>query len=250
MPGYTNILIHPGQPYAALSPYDLRNEKGELLENLWQFAKLYSSVPAQDQWSYIAGYNGKVQIWSHPAEVHISREEGITQAYWQWRAKGFANKYAVRWPVGQQQSRNCLGSIWPIVVDDTLKDDGQPALKRLDYIAARKAIYFKLYRDMLDPAKSPHNQLAIQQMQELAARVRAGEKLQIVEVDGPSAGETAPYNKVLAGRIGDAGVASMPATLENLRAALNNPDKPFGHGFSIAWLLQEMLGVIPTDTLE
>lgn len=74
----------------------LRNEKGQLLENVWQFAKIYRRVDAQR--TKLSRFHPDTIIWTHGAEQHIVGEDIVTKEYWAWRRKGMANEYAVRYP--------------------------------------------------------------------------------------------------------------------------------------------------------
>lgn len=76
-------------------------------------------MPASTQY---ASRPEKTIIWNHPAEVHV-RDDVCTPEYYGWRHKGITNPVAVRYQV--------LFS---------LTDDG----RRLNYIEARKEIYFKV----------------------------------------------------------------------------------------------------------
>ena len=145
--------------YSSLSPYSLSDNKGRILENLWQFSKVYKEVPASIQ--RYSRYDNKV-IWQHSAEKHVDEKEELTKEYWRWRNKGFNNKYAVRYPVGYNNRHKCLYSIWN--------------KKKLDYISARFEIYIPLYLDMVKTKP---------QFLELKELLKQGQNLLIVEVDGP-----------------------------------------------------------------
>jgi hypothetical protein len=114
-----NVLIHVKE---ALSPYQIKNEAGQILENVWQFAKLYPRVSAQS--IPMSRWQPDNIIWSHPAEVHW--DGNLTEAYWEWRDKGMNNNYAVRYPNGYSGRTSCKCSIWG------------PDNKQLGYIEARK----------------------------------------------------------------------------------------------------------------
>src|SRR6185295_5481791 len=137
-PGYRNVLIHtsPTGLGGPLSPYVLRNEEGQLLENVWQFSKLYPEVEAQR--IPLGRYHQGVIIWEHPAEQHVDPNSGEpTPAYWAWRAKGMTNERAVRYPAGYEGRHGCLCSLW--------QDE------RLGYVEARKRIYCAEYARAAPP---------------------------------------------------------------------------------------------------
>jgi len=95
--GYTPVVVMTASSeYGSLSPYQLKDSKGRLMENIWQFSKVYEKVPKSIQ--KYSRWNRKV-IWNHPAETHIEDGE-LTDAYFKWREKGMYCKHAIRYPVG------------------------------------------------------------------------------------------------------------------------------------------------------
>lgn len=222
MENFKTIWIHiDAKPLGGqLSPYVLRNSQGCLLENLWQFAKVYPSITKQriplGRW-----HQDKI-IWEHPAERHL--DNGIpTEAYWQWRNKGMHNDYAVRYPNGYHGRRDAEFSLWP-------KLGGDPSLQRdlndfdqLDYIEARKKIYCALYAEL-----APTTEHFIKLKNLLAS----GQNLLICEVDGPDPLAThPPYDQISVEKPG------LLTTESNIRLLINDRGKPFGHGYTIAALL-------------
>lgn len=209
-PGYRSVLIHVSSTGLGgpLSPFVLKNEQGQLLENVWQFSKLYPRVTSQH--SLIKGTN--TVIWSHPAEVHIDTETGEpNDAYWAWREKGMNNPLAVRYPNGYYGRTACIGAIWP----------GESG--RLDYIQARKKIYCAEYARLAPRTPA---------FKALRALLEKGENLQIVEVDGPDPTlKYPPYDQISPAEPG------MLMNETNIRLLVNDTNKPFGHGFVIAALL-------------
>lgn len=209
-PGVRNVLIHTsanglGGP---LSPYVLKDEQGHLLENVWQFSKVYRSVEAQR--ASLSRYHPQVIVWEHPAEKHFdAATDKPTHEYWEWRNKGLCNPFAVRYPNGFHGRKKCLFSIW----------EGE----RLDYIAARKRIYCGEYARLAP---------ATEAFQTLHDMVQRGQSLQIVEVDGPDPSlKYPPYDQISREN------PSMLMTEETCRLLINDERKPFGHGFVIAALL-------------
>lgn len=226
--GYEKIIIHPGLPFENLSPYAIVDAEGILLENAWQFSKIYKYIHPQKQMSYISGIRGKLLIWDHPAEIHVDEKGVPTKDYWKWREKGFSNKYAIRFPNGYTGAKEALGSFH-------LMEDGWYYL--LDYIDARKKIYCNRYIDAL--VNKNCLPATLSEFESLKKRVRRGEKLLIIEVDGPTHGKSTPYNKIVKShKLGDEGVDVMDATKENIVDALNNPERSFGHGYCVSTLIQ------------
>ena len=77
------VMTRSCKKWYELSPYYLSDEKGHIMENIWQFSKVYPKVPRSRQ-TY-SRYNPQV-IWDHPAEVHI--EDGkINNKYIAFRSK-------------------------------------------------------------------------------------------------------------------------------------------------------------------
>lgn len=211
-PDYTQIVVMTASsPYASLSPYVLRDEDGILIENRWQFSKLYPSVPATTQ--RYSRWDSRV-IWDHPAETHsldVGDRWRVLETYWKWREKGFRNPFAVRYPVGFHHRSSCVGAI----------DGG----RILNYIEARKEIYLKYY--VAAVRKQP-------QFQELQQRLAAGENLLILEVDGPKQESLGYYMEKYGVPSDWISESSIPINEKNLEILLNDERHPFGHGFCLA----------------
>lgn len=205
--GYTNVLIHTKGP---LSPYQLKNEDGHLLENIWQFCKLYPRVTAQR--TSLSQWQPQTVIWEHGAEVHVDANGTPTEAYWQWREKGLNNPYAVRYPNGYKGRKDALCHIW----------NGD----RLTYVEARKAIYIGEYA-RLAPLTD--------EFKRLKKLLENGTNLQIIEVDGPNPSLTYPPYDQISDK--DPGLLM---TQETLSMLLNDIRHPFGHGYTIAGLLLDL----------
>ncbi len=99
--------------YGSLGPYVLKNQHGHIMENIWQFAKIYKTVPKSKQ-TY-SRYDRTV-IWDHPEEIHVvpdSQQNAFipTLQYKLWRQKGMACEYPIRYPVGFNGRDKCIGSI-------------------------------------------------------------------------------------------------------------------------------------------
>lgn len=218
--GYKNIIIHTSSSNLGgdLSPYILRNEKGQLLENIWQFSKIYSSVDAQKTW--LSRFQPDNIIWYHPSEIHaVSDPTGTwttTTEYWMWRNKGMNNKYAVRYPNGFNGRHKCLCSLWPSAQNPDVYES-------LGYVEARKKIYCSEYIRL-----APHTK----HFKKLQALLNSGVNLQIVEVDGPDCAlDFPPYDRISHCNPG------LDINEETIRMLINDSRKPFGHGYVIAALL-------------
>lgn len=83
--------------YHSLSPYELKNDQGHIMENSWQFSKIYAKVPKSVQ--KYSRWNPMI-IWDHPAETHFIPDQDdptdfskgqILPAYSVWRKKGMTS---------------------------------------------------------------------------------------------------------------------------------------------------------------
>jgi hypothetical protein len=200
IPDFSNILIHVRDE---LSPYILKTEEGCIMENVWQFSKIYRKVYNQNQ--TIHRYTSE-KGWVHPEEIHIDEKGNVLPEYWQWRSKGMNCSHAIRYPNGYNGRSECVGFIW----------NGQfiPVDK---YHIARKIIYYDTYITMCK--KNP-------EYKELQRRLSNKENLQIVEVDGPRKAEDYPFN-----------LAENNSLLINREIAqgwLKSKTQSFGHGVCLA----------------
>lgn len=210
VPGFTPILCISKDPtFCALSPFVLRDEDGVLIENRWQFSKIYRRVPKIRQ-----------RNWQHPAEAHIDADGNPTEAYWAWRQKGFACRDPVRFPVGRELRKDCLGAI--------VSEDNP---EFLGYVDSRKQVYVP--RITAAERKSPI-------FRALKRRLDAGENLLIVDIDGPHKAAMKWLARYGVGQDFIDSQDTMEATEENLRILLGDEKHPFGHGFCIAAALLEI----------
>ena len=211
-PGYEPIVVMTSGygKYSALSPYNLTDENGCIMENIWQFSKVYESVPESVQ--RYSRYDNKI-IWSHPAEIHVDQDGNLTEEYLAWREKGFYNPYPVRYPVGYDHRHKCICS---------LKDVYSP---QLNYIEARKEIYLPIYLELV---------VKEELFKVLKNKLAKGTNLLIIEVDGPHQ-ESLKYYRDRYGVSSDfIENNTMLATSKNLDIMLNDPKHPFGHGYCLA----------------
>lgn len=210
--GFTNELIHVKEE---LSPFQLKDEKGRIVENVWQFQKWFPFVKEQKQ--------TRIYSWSHPFEIHQNPEtKEPTDDYLRWRQKGLNFRTAVRWPNGPGGAKECIchlvedqdeSKLYPIFSITT-----PTKFKKLDYIAARKEVYFQVYVTAARKTKS---------FRDYKRRLLEGENIQINEVDGPSAGTPGtPFQLVKDD--------SIPVTQQIVLDWVNNTKQPFGHGICLA----------------
>ena len=219
-PTYENftpiIVLTKTSAYWELSPYYLTDEEDVIMENRWQFSKVYKKVPDSKQ--FYSRFNKKV-IWQHPPETHL--EDGnLNEKYWKWREKGMKCKDAIRYPVGYTHRHECLYAI--------KKDKDGNCSNQLGYVESRKEIYVPEYCRLVKKQKK---------FKDLRKRLKNGENLLIIEVDGPRK-ESLPYY------IGRYGVDkyfiendTMLVNEQNIKLMLNDDKHPFGHGYCLAMTL-------------
>lgn len=218
--GYTQIVVltKENSAYGELGPYDLTNEEGQILENVFQFSKAYPTVPAVN--IPFSSKHSRI-VWSWPAETHLDVNRQPTENYWVWRKHGKNNKEAVRNPVGWKHMKHCAFSLEK---DEPISESNPP----LDYIESRKRIYFPIYYKAVVQAPK---------FDELKKRLLNGENLLIIEIDGPHQEALNYYKEKY--NVGDNFIEnnSVEVTETNLEILLNDPKYPFGHGYCLGWTL-------------
>ena len=231
--GFEKVLcLTKSTKYGSLSPYCLVNDKGQIMENIWQFSKMYESVPNVTQ--RYSRFDQTV-IWDHPRETHLSKnDEGKwipNKNYHLWRAKGMSCKHPIRYPVGMMCRSGCVGVLVESEQQKCVLDETYiPNL--LGYVDARKEVYLPIYSELVE--KQPDFQKLIQ-------KLKSGKNILIVEIDGPH-GECLDYYQDKYG-VGKEFIENntMLATPENLNIMLYDTKFPFGHGYCLAIALNRNL---------
>ena len=218
-PEFTSIvsLTPSGSAYGDISPYGLQDEKGRILENVWQFSKVYPEVPAV---SIPYSTRSSQIVWKWPAETHVQNGQ-ILPAYLNWREQGMSNPQPVRNPVGWKHMSTCL---YAVEFDQPVSPSNPP----LDYIAARKKIYWPIYYRAVTKHPKFH---------ELWSRWQNGENLLITEIDGPHQESLDYYRQTYGVPDNFIESNSMEVTPQFLNIMLNDSKHPFGHGYCLAWAL-------------
>ena len=209
----TIVCLTKSTAYGDLGPYVLKDDQGVIIENRWQFSKVYADVPKTKQ--YYSQWDNTV-VWDHPAEHHVDEKEDeyhLLDKYWKWREKGFKNEYFVRYPVGKSNMGKCLFS---------LDDNSDEAL---DYVQARKKIYWKYYKDAV--IKQP-------KFKKLKKMLKEGQKPLIVEVDGPRQESLDYYIKKYKVPKNWIENKTIEVNEENMKILVNDTTHCFGHGFCLA----------------
>ena len=200
---FTNIPVMTPSfgEWHVLSPYDLIDEKGRILENKWQFFKVYRWIPKVNR-----------KEWEYPTETHI-KDGKYTPEYYAWRQKGSHHNLAVRYPVGFHHRHNCLYAL------DENEDGSINEKEKLDYIQSRKRIYIKEYCRLVKMHPK---------FKELQKRLQSGENILIAEVDGPRK-ESLEYYKEKYG-VDDDFIQddTIIVNEKNMNIMLNDPKHPFG----------------------
>lgn len=204
------VVMTKSSKYGMLSPYELKTDDGVLLENDWQFRKVYEEIPKSKQ--YYSQYD-KTVIWDYHEELHYDiKEDKILPEFYKWQEKGFKCKYAIRYPVGQHHRHKCLFS---------LSDNG----KRLNYIESRKKTYLPKYVKAVIKTK---------EWKQLKDRLYNGENLLIVEVDGPHSESLQYYKEKY--NVDDNFIQydTIEINKKNMEIMLNDDKHAFGHGYCLA----------------
>lgn len=217
-PGFTPVIcLTKSTQYGSLGPYVMTDENGRIIENVWQFSKVYPKVPKSTQ--RYSRYDPRI-IWDHPAEIHVNDGGTLTEEYWAWRKKGMNCKDAVRYPVGFKCRHTCLYAI----------SEDDPS-EKLDYVQSRKKIYVPLYMKCVQH---------LPQFIELKRRLQHGENLLIIEVDGPHE-ESMPYYQAQYDVEDDfVSKNTVLVTPRNMELLLNDAKHPFGHGYCLGMALLDM----------
>jgi hypothetical protein len=217
-PNFTPILcLTYATQYGALSPYCLKNDNNQIMENIYQFQKVYTDIPKVK--NAYSRYNPKI-IWEHQAEIHYDEAtDTLTDEYWAWRAKGINNPYHVRYPVGFDHRHNCL---------HLLKENDDGTYTKLDYVNGRKQVYIPEYVKLVKLAAK---------FVELKNKLANGENLLIIEVDGPHL-ESLDYYKEKYG-VDNTFIenSTMLVNEANIKIMLNDTLHPFGHGYALGMSL-------------
>lgn len=217
--GATKIVVmmkSHSKKWFPLSPYDLKTKEGYLIENYWQFQKLFEIVPKTKE--FYSRFD-KTVIWEWHNERHALKSEDsgdsweILPQYYKWREAGFNNRYPVRYPTGYHNRKNVLFFV---------NDEG----KRFNYSEARQNIYLPAYTEAVKKTNEYH---------QLLKKVKQGEDIAIFEVDGPHQ-ESLDYYKQKYD-VDDDFIAedSILVTNENMEIMMNDTKHSFGHGYCLGW---------------
>ena len=213
--GFTSIPVimkSHNKKWFPLSPYSLTDENGYIMENIWQFSKIYDTVPKSRQ--IYSRYDSTV-IWEYGQETHMQNGT-VLDSYWNWRRLGFSNEYPVRYPVGFRNKSKVVGSVF-VNLDGTIEI--------LDYITARIKIYLAEYVRLVKQRP---------EFYELRDRLHGGENLLIQDPDGPHQ-ESLQYYKDKY-NVSDTFIEhdTVVVTVDSMNLLIKDSKHSFGHGYCLA----------------
>ena len=208
------VCMTKSSAYGAIGPYCLVTDEGAIFENLWQFSKCYEQVPQSVQ--RYSRWDNTI-IWNHPTETHM-KDGKLLPAYWEWRKKGMANVYPVRYPVGTNNTNSCVGCIM---------ENG----RNLGYVEARKELYLREFCRLVK------QQPKFQTLKKLLAK---GVNLLIIEVDGPRQRSSEYYTETYGTPDDWIENETISVTEDNMKILINDTRERFGHGYCLAIALLDM----------
>lgn len=202
--------------YGSLGPYVLKNDQNQIFENIWQGSKIYPKVyKISRPWSKFVPES----TWKRDNEIHY-KDGKVLSRYWKWRMDVKNFQYPIRYPNGNH-SKEAIGCI----ISDEICENP----KMLDYISARKQLYFPLYIDLVK--KQPlYNKLI--------RKLNNNENLLIAEVDVAWQDDLKYYIEKYG--IEDKNFINdytMIANKEYIKIMLNDVKNPCGHGIALAMSL-------------
>lgn len=204
-------------PWSALSPYIARRANGEIMENSWQFRKIYRHISKRIE--YYSRWD-KTIVWQWHEDTHLDSNNIPTDSYWTWRDIGLNNPYPVRYPGGVKNRHNCFGFI---------DDEGII----YDYKSSRKQ-YLEMYVEAINTniGVDSKGRSSSQRLDDLLL-VYSTNNILICEPDGPRMDKD-HYDSIGVELDGN---GTILATKENLTALYNDVKYPFGHGYCLAWYI-------------
>lgn len=123
-------LIDLNYNYKDLDGKFLKNNKNQILENVWQSSKVYRT-----SFSCIHKKHGTI-LWNHPIENHLNDNNKLTYEYFAWKQKLMNNKFPIEYPVGISNKNK-----FEFIMDD----NGKIYKGSQGYMEAYKNIYINGY---------------------------------------------------------------------------------------------------------
>ena len=209
---YINVMTwHPrtsphGSYYYELSPYYLKTDGASpnyiiphnaIFENFWQGSKLYKVVSDQTIYRHYSLRSPRYIDWQYTTLIGTEKHF----------SGGCITDNYFRWRTSLFECKRPIR--YPQKYSTPLFSvafDNEGNEHRMGYIEARKKLYVAEYLRLIK------NLPIVETLHEMFAE----QDLYIAEID-------VPHNQLI--------------TVELLERLLENPDKPFGHGLCVAWLL-------------
>jgi hypothetical protein len=222
--GYETIIVlmKSTSKWGMIGPYELRTKDENIIfENYWQFSKVYDETPKITVNQY-----GKV-LWEYK-KTSFFTDTKLNEDYIIWRRKGFESANAIRYPVYKRNAHKCIGLI-------PVKDNS----KMLNYVDARKEVYFKEYIRALEGHKLFH---------ELQAKLKNGKKLLISELDVCKPWKSGYYlEKYDNLKSEPLKYGILNGSIENIKTMANDTKNACGHGFPLVLALK---GITTSEEID
>lgn len=209
---FTPIVI--ANDFSELTPWNLKDDHGRIMENIWQFSKIYKAVPAIRQ---MYSQEDSELVWEHPSEIHV-KDGKPTLAYYHWREKGINWDKPVSHPVGQHMANKYAQVIL------RYKDESYEIMNK---VAGIRRLFIPLYCGLVKETDA---------FKDLQDRLIAGENLLLIVKDGPHL-ESENYYKSKY-KIKDLlQNETMLVTKDHIRMMINDTRHVFGYGYCLAMAL-------------
>ncbi len=225
-PEFTKIVcLTKSTEYGDLGPYCLKDDKDRLMENIWQFSKIYPKI-SKNKEKY-SRYDSRI-IWEWDKDTtfikkDIIKEDIITEDYYIWRKKGMNSKDPIRYPVGYNNMSSCVGVL--------LEAEKYDIKNALGYVESRKKLYGPLYIDLVKKQK---------RFNELKKRLNNGENLLICEVDVAFQDGMTYYKEKFGVDNNFIENNTMEINQKNFDIVLNDSKYRCGHGYFLAAALLDL----------
>lgn len=221
-PGFTQIVcLTKSTQYGDLGPYCLKDDKGRIMENIWQFSKIYPKVFKNTE--RFSRYDSRI-IWEWKEDTEFIKDGIITNDYSIWRKKGMNSKDPIRYPVGYNNRSSCVG----ILLER--EDDKYDMKDALGYIESRKQLYGPLYIELVKKQE---------RFQQLKTRLNNGENLLICEVD-VAFDDMEYYKEKFGVEKNFIEKNTMEINQTNFNIVLNDTKYRCGHGYFLAAALLDL----------
>ena len=230
IPDFVNIKLKRNSSiYWELTTHYLKDTNNVLLENKWQFNKVYSDIPE----TTVYDPNDKTKIiWNYPKEQHVKNNK-LLDNFWNWRQQGYNSKNAICYPVGLHNEKKYMYHI---------KQNNDGSYDKLNIIDARKQIYIPEYCNSVKQNSKFY---------ELNEILNNGDNILFIDDNGPHQ-ESLPYYIGRYNVTKDFIVSNtIDVSIDNMKILMNDPKHDFGYCYCLAMALfnvdeQWITGTAPT----